>query len=351
MTFYASVNNVLKRLDDYPAVSGESVWTRAEVELYVRDGYRAFLRQTKCLFDMFYPENLPTAGNYVADWERGYFAPGMVAQGLVGHTGGYWERDYAAPSSTGPVNLTQPWEATYLASGFLDQVFAASVYPIPEDNVEVARATHNYHWLAAEFTRYFETYDRSFQTTQGNAWRYSMDRDGRAIRFVPAGDGQATTYSVSGTWGLLRYASASEFGTSSPLGSWGGLREIPTHFAMGSPYGIPRRLFSDTNNRRVEYFRLGKEEELFEVPARFVKYAEYLAQAKALERDGPGQDLKLAEHFMGRFDEGVARMVRRLGENRRPVVGRIGSPGRVQMRPGLARLPYQYGRQIRRGVY
>jgi len=89
VTIWASVNTVLKRLDDYPSVSGERVWTRDEVELYLTDGFNAFTRQTKCVLDFFYPENVPTAGNYVAPWERGYFDPGMIAIGIIGHTGGY----------------------------------------------------------------------------------------------------------------------------------------------------------------------------------------------------------------------------------------------------------------------
>jgi hypothetical protein len=135
------------------------------------------------------------------------------------------------------------------------------------------------------------------------------------------------------------------------FGTWGDLREIPEHFPMGAQYGIPRRLYSDDANTRVEYFRLGKDwdENGSELPERFLKHVEYYAQAKCLERDGPGQDLKLAGHFMERFDSGVRRMVRRLGENKRAVLGQIGSPGRMPTVPPLARLPWRYGRQIRRG--
>ena len=119
---------------------------------------------------------------------------------------------------------------------------------------------------------------------------------------------------------------------------------------MGAPFGIPRRLYSDTNNTRVEYFRLGKDlaSDQIELPDRFVKYVEFYAQAKCLERDGPGQDLKLAAHFMERFLEGERRMALRIGENRRAVTGKIGSSGRVPTKPALARLPWRYGRQIRR---
>ena len=347
MNLYSSVNTVLKRLDDYPAIAGEQVWTRAELELYLKDGYAAFCRQTKCLLDFFYPENVPDAGNYVGTWELGYYQSGMIAVGLLAFTGGYWERDYAEASGTGPINSTQPWEATYLAT-----IFPVSLHPVPEDNVAVDRATHDWQQLEPEFTRWLEENDRSYQTTPGRPTRFAMDRDGMSrLRVVPAGDGLATTYTVSGTFGLLRSAGdADGFGTWAPIGSWGVLKEVPEHFPMGAPYGIPRRLYSDTNNTRVEYFRLGKDldEYAFELPDRFAKYVEFYAQSKALERDGPGQDAALAQHFMGRFQDGVRRMVLRLSENKRSRLSAIGSSGKIPVKPGLARLPYRYGRQIRR---
>ena len=76
---------------------------------------------------------------------------------------------------------------------------------------------------------------------------------------------------------------------------------------------------------------------------------EFYAQAKALEREGPGQDLKLAQHFTGRFGDGVSRMVLRLSENKRSRLSQIGSPGKMPTKPALARLPYRYGRATRRG--
>jgi hypothetical protein len=572
MTIYDSVNTVLKRLDDYPSINGEQIWTRAEVELYLKDGYNAFCRQTKCLLDFFYPENIPPVGNYTARWELGYYQSGMIAHGILSYSGGLWERDYSQASGTGPINHTQPWEADYI-----ETVFPAAVHAVPEDNVAVDRATFDLHQLEPEFTRFFEETDRSFQTVTGDPWRFSMDRDGMSrLRLVPAGTGNAETVEIrepfnplraywtldessgtridsvgeahltdstsagsvtgkisdaaffddassqflthaeqvtldgsrgitvsawinvrtgapanatyfkngaiyvsfvslgtsnagplyvfftigndagettsagtllaaydtwyfivgrydpdtgkpsisvnggvptvgvalalghpmvdvgygggsvyvggvspdfskayidevavwnkvltaaeiayfyalnrppftfeqDGQYGLLRdVADTDGFGTWGPVGTWGVLREIPEHFPMGAQYGIPRRLYSDDANTRVEYFRLGKDwdDNGSELPERFLKHVEYYAQAKCLERDGPGQDLKLAGHFMDRFDTGVRRMVKRLGENKRAVVGQIGSPGRAPTVPALARLPWRYGRQIRRG--
>jgi hypothetical protein len=228
-----------------------------------------------------------------------------------------------------------------------------SIHPVPEDNVSVDRAAHDLGTLDPEFTRWLEQNDRSFQTTAGTPSRFSMDRDGMSrMRIVPAGDGLATTYSTTGTFGLLRSTGDTDgFGTWAPIGSWGVLREIPSHFPMGGQYGIPRRLYSDENNVRVEYFRLGKDldEYALELPARFAKYVEFYAQAKALERDGPGQDAALAQHFMGRFGDGVRRMVLRLGENKRSRLSAIGASGKRPTKPGLARLPYRYGHATRRG--
>lgn len=348
MRLYDAVNNVLKRLDDYPSVSSEQLWTRAEVELYVKDGYNAFCRETKCILDFFYPENLPLAGNYVARWERDYFTTGMIAIGVISYSGGYWERDYTQPNGIGPANSTQPWEATYL-----EKTFAVSLHPVPEDNVVMSRATHGFHSLEAEWTQWVEENDRDFQTTTGTPSRILMNRDGMSkLRIVPAGDGTATSVTVSGTYGLLRDAGDTDgFGTWSPMGSWGILREVPEHFPMGAPYGIPRRLYTETNNTRVEYFRLGKDvgENQLEAPDRYVKYVEYYAQAKALERDGPGQDLKLAAHFMSRYADGARRLKDRISKNKDARTGAVGSAGRVPTTPALARLPFRYGRATRRG--
>ena len=199
-TLYASVNTVLKRLDDYPSINGEQIWTRAEVELYLKDGYNAFCRQTKCLLDFFYPENIPPVGNYTARWELGYYQSGMIAHGILSYSGGLWERDYSQASGTGPINHTQPWEADYI-----ETVFPAAVHAVPEDNVAVDRATFDLHQLEPEFTRFFEETDRSFQTVTGDPWRFSMDRDGMSrLRLVPAGTGNAETVEIREPFNPLR---------------------------------------------------------------------------------------------------------------------------------------------------
>lgn len=352
MKLHESVCNVLKRLDDYPS-GGEQVWTWAEVELDVKEGYDSFCRQTKCIFDMAYAENVAQTGNYVGKWERENCTTGMISTGQLNFTGGYWERDYAGAGDIGPVNSTQPWESTYLSSSHLNKIFAVAVHDLPDGTVTVDRVTHDLGWLEPEWTRWIEENDRDYQETEGTPSRFTLDRDGLGrIRIVPAGGGGATTYDTSGTYGLLRSAASTDgLGTWAAAGTWGALREIPEHFPIGAPFGIPRRLYSDTDNTRVEYFRLGKDldEDQVELPDRFMKYPEFYAQAKALEKDGPGQDLKLAQHFMERFAEGVSRMVKRLSECKRAVAGKIGSVGRVPTRPALARLPFAYGRQIRRG--
>lgn len=572
-TLHEAVCDVSRRLDDYPTENGQKLWTHAELELYVEDGYNRFCRETRCVFDMFYPENVSPSGNFVARWERECMTSGMISVGPMNFTGGYWERDYAEASDIGPIRSTQPWEDAYIASMDDTDVFSA-FYPVPEDNVTVDRATYDWHTLSAEWTRFFEEKDRDFQETQGDPWRFAMDRDGMsAIRTVPVGTGAAIEPETSGTYGILRdmdytaddlwtdaiafwrmnevsgtrydkygdydlaqtgtvtgvagkfnhcasftststYLTSSTFslgqttagvtwafwikksaapstiaafasttvssnppwqfrlstsgrpncfvrdgdgnlltigpisgdsladnawhlvimtwnqdhdmklhayvddglynlessaGTSEKLlsttsgvvvgmgpgtaygwgeagqtslvdlsvvwdralstaewaevyayddtdetvASWGTLRETAEHFPMGGQFGTPRRRFYDDANTRVEYFRLGKDLHEYgsELPDRFMKYVEYFAQAKALEREGPGQDLKLSQHFMERYGQGVQRMVLRLGEMRRAVVGKIGSLGRTPTKPALARLPWRYGRAYHRGSY
>lgn len=127
---------------------------------------------------------------------------------------------------------------------------------------------------------------------------------------------------------------------------FGVARIIPGHHPMQRPWGLPRRVYFDENNTRLEYVRRGHDlsVEGFELPDWYTTYVRHYALAKALERDGPGQDMKLAQHFTARFSEGVARLktrteaaqsfrLRSMGPSKTPNVSRVGPPS----------LPWNYG--------
>jgi len=68
------VTETLERLDDSP----DKLWTRDEIELYVRDGYDRFCDETLCLFDMFVIENRPPIGTHGSDFQK------ALAEKMVG---------------------------------------------------------------------------------------------------------------------------------------------------------------------------------------------------------------------------------------------------------------------------
>ena len=86
LTLDAAVTDILDRLGD----TEESIWTRAEIALYVKDGYSLYTGQTKCLFDRWVIENVPPTGNWQTDLEK-FFAlqkPGWGVTDLPFHMTG-----------------------------------------------------------------------------------------------------------------------------------------------------------------------------------------------------------------------------------------------------------------------
>lgn len=61
-----AVTEVLSRLDDSP----DKMWTRSEVELYVRDGYDTLCDRARVLFDMAVVPNVSPVGSYGTDLQK-----------------------------------------------------------------------------------------------------------------------------------------------------------------------------------------------------------------------------------------------------------------------------------------
>ncbi len=86
---------------------------------------------------------------------------------------------------------------------------------------------------------------------------------------------------------------------------------------------------------------------VFEIPERYQTYVRHYAQARALEREGEGQDLALAAHYQSRYEAGIKRMLRRqqaMAYQQKVVLG--GRPSILVKKP-MARLPWQYGKKVR----
>ena len=105
------------------------------------------------------------------------------------------------------------------------------------------------------------------------------------------------------------------------------------------------------SNTIIEYFRRGAtlsaDGTALEIPDRYTDYIVWYAMARALEREGKGQDSVMALHFQTRYLEGLARIRKRKSQ---ALSSRIGSFGGrdVQTRPlGDPCWPSNYGRPVR----
>lgn len=224
----------------------------------------------------------------------------------------------------------------------------AATLTLPDAYTRVDRATYDYRGLYPEFSRYIAEKASDYHTTTGSPERFTQDKDGFfTLRFIPVPSATPGTFSYSGTRGTIKGWTTELSGTIT--GTRGIVREIPEHFASGTLYGVPKRLWSDTSNIRVEYFRKRLDRQIYEIPDWMVKWVEFGAMAKALEKEGPGQDLKLSQHFGQRFLTGVARAKTLTADVLQRKLGRIGSRTNIGgQRPALARLPLNYGPSIRR---
>jgi hypothetical protein len=86
---------------------------------------------------------------------------------------------------------------------------------------------------------------------------------------------------------------------------------------------------------------------VFEIPERYQSYVRHYAQARALEREGEGQDLALAAHYQSRYEAGIKRMLKRqhaMAYQQKIVMG--GRPSIMGKKP-MVRLPWNYGKVVR----
>jgi len=336
MNLDTATDKTFRQLED----EAQEVWTsRAEVGGYVRDGYDQLCRRTRAVWDVTYSENLPYAGDHTGRFEEPF---AVLFQGLLSFTGGEWERDYDS-NGAGPANHTSPWERDHIET----DLFVPAT-ELPNSLLEVDRVTYDDYLIGPVHSSRVKRADGRYLYTVGPTTAYVLDEDGVfVIRKVPVPDGRADTFEHSGTYGTLRRASSDEFGSGEPvLGSWGGLRQAPEHFPAGPGRGTPRRVYRDGKNVRVEVFRRGTDpgSAQFEMPDHYVRYVVFYAMSKALKREGPGQNLKMAGHYMARFESGVARIIRRMSRTTAARVGHFGLTKPRPFRKPIVQLPWPYPR-------
>ena len=114
-------------------------------------------------------------------------------------------------------------------------------------------------------------------------------------------------------------------------------------------YRVPS--VAGTSYTSIEYFRRGAtlsaDGTVLEIPDHYVEYVKWFVLHKALERDGPGQDVKLSQHFRERYEEGVQTIKRRKGRMNASRVGSFGGPGLSKQAPPLPQMPWNFGRIVR----
>jgi hypothetical protein len=186
---------------------------------------------------------------------------------------------------------------------YLDDVAGTATYTLPGNCTKIDRVTWNWRRLPAATFSELSRIDREFRTTQGQPLTFSNDSDG-----------------------LLT------------------LRKYPIPSATATAG-------ADTNNTRIEYFKRGAALSVdgsgFDIPDRYVKYVKWFAIFRCLERNGSGQDLKMAAHFKARYDAGVMRMLKRRELIRKSQTIRLGGSRRQRQPVELAKPPWNYGRPMR----
>lgn len=343
---YSAVSSVLSRLDDEDA----TVWSYDEILLYIEDGYNRLCRQTKCLFDIHVIENVPPTGNWSSDLER-YLAEHTQGMGLTDdplHFTAEHERDTLIGGSRGSTEGPAP--GTSPADSYADFNVPVKVSSgrLPDETVEVIRTTWDQLELFPEDSGMMRRRDVRYEIREGgDPQNFTMDKDGLlTIRITPPARGDAEYDTVDGSWGTMTEETGAD-DTATVVGTWGILREVEGAFPAGGPHGTPTRMHPHAKNIFVEILRMGRplKSFSFEIPRSFVKFVIFWALYRALKRTGPGQDIKLAQHYSDRFDMGVSRLQHRLKRILKEQVLRMGAGTELQEPFGLGdpKLPYPYG--------
>ena len=367
-----ALNTLQRQLDD---TDGEQ-FTRELLLTFLQDGYDRLCREGECLFDMEMYESRPRTANYTKEFERQFIdTPVMERFTCTRETDAEFIDGDALVS-----NHTRPTDAEYMTESGHGPT-KTGLRKLPPGYVSVDRVTHHWLRLSPQHDRYNRLTRVAYQTLEGGVFIYQMDQDGwQNIRLVnvPAFENETETFKYNGWMGLydfntqyvkgdvviylgngwvlnstsnihgplpgtpgvwsaysadvnfhggIRQVTSYDMDVETVVGTYGGVRVVPMHFASGSQYGGVRKFVGDLNNTRVEYYRLGKplDEAPFEIPDRMVKYAQWWAMHRAYSLPGENESPKLAEHFKMRFLAGVERLKNRINSVNRDRALAMGS--------------------------
>lgn len=223
--------------------------------------------------------------------------------------------------------------AAFWDTAYLDDVLSQATYTLPTDVYDVERATWNNRKIPALKARDLRQLDWNYLSASGQVEAYTIDQDGlRTLRKYRVPNGSKSIEVTS--WGNPR--DLSDLGHSE-TSQWGIARTIPEIKGPTQPWGIPRNFNLDTNNTRIEITRRGRKltsiNSEVEFDDRYIKYIRCFALARALERESPGQDKQLSEHYLSRYHDGIGRIVKRKARFRARPARRFGGGIRKRRRP------------------
>lgn len=112
-------------------------------------------------------------------------------------------------------------------------------------------------------------------------------------------------------------------------------------------YRIPAATDSSSKTS-IEYFYLptfptSGQDFSAVIPDPWVKYFEWYSTSRALRRNGDGQDIRFADHFLKRFLDAIQRIVKQKSRYLSTRVGRLGPTTRLMLPLG-PKLPWNYPR-------
>ncbi len=324
-----------------------TIWPEDELSGYVQEGYDDLVMRTGCLLGVALAPDYAFAFNYTQPFEAELITEGY-ADGPAQFTTEF-ERNYI-DNAQGPANHTEHWEFNL---GYVTITEVSGLVTLPEDLLEIERATWNTLFLDARRSRDFEALDARYELNKGQVESYIQDKDGlRVLRKwrVPSAPYIPYSFDASSDDGLGIIRDLTGIATVTVVSDgFGDLVQVDG-VEVFEDFGILGPVYKEQNNMRIEYRRRGlplSMDQDFEIPERYQVYVRHYALARAYERDGDGQDLALSEHYQSRYEVGVERMLRRKNAMRfqeKRVLG--GGNIRSDVRPRL-RMPYNYGSAVR----
>lgn len=347
----ARLNNMARRVLLRLGDSAEAIWSVEEIESYIRHGGRELADRCRAVWDQTYLENLPSGFSYTSRFERLLV---VFNYGLGGYT--YTEEAELADAE-GLIEMDEMRRANHTCPSelhLLDEIGASTeisaLADIPSTLTDIDRATNDRELVEATNHRRVSSYDSRYEITAGEVFAYIWQKDGPSVlRKVRVPNEMADIYTFEGSWGVVR--NIDDVTDESVEGTWGIPRRIPNWHPMGwsRGWGTPRRFYQDGGNFRLEHWREPYIESMTvsDLPDRFFRYIADYAQWKALTRNGPGQDYKLAQLYSDKWDRNISRILRRIERQQSERLHRMGGSGASRSGPPRPRLPWQYGERVR----